>query len=201
MIEPIKRYKFKKGQLHLKMKTSRLMYILVAILLGMYMMFYTLDAYSPRVVILANSIIAPPSEQDKHEDYILSSNIKVSPADAKEIVSAVTRWSQEFKLDPKLMLAIARQESNFDKYAISSSGAYGVMQVIPVWHKQKVVDAHALLGNPELFNINTNIYLGARVLSDCFKRKKDVTKALECYYGKPNTAYAKQVLAHYKILS
>ena len=202
MIEPIKRYKFKKGQLHLKMKTSRLIHILVAVVIGICMMFYTLDVYTPNPQIsLASSVIVQPTEQEKQEEYILSSNLKVSKADAKEIVAAIHKWAIIFKLDPKLMLAIARQESNFNKYAISTSGAYGIMQVIPVWHKQKVVDAHALLGNPEIFNINTNIYLGGRVLLDCTKKQKTTTKVLECYYGKPNTGYADQVLAHYKILS
>jgi soluble lytic murein transglycosylase-like protein len=165
------------------------------------MLLYTLDVYSPQVTLVANSVVVQPTIQDRQEEYILSSNIKVSKEDAKEIVAAITKWAIIFKLDPKLMLAIARQESNFDKYAISSSGAYGIMQVIPVWHKQKVVDANKELGNPELFNINTNIYLGARVLLECSKRFKNTTKVLECYYGKPNTGYAQQVLAHYKNLS
>ncbi len=200
MIEPIKRYKFKNGRFHLKMKFSTCMQILTAVVVGICMLFYTLNAYSPEMVYV-DSVVTQPTVQDKHEEYILSSNVKVSKADAKEIVAAITKWSQEFKLDPKLLLAIARQESNFNKYAISTSGAYGVMQVIPVWHKQKIIDAHAALGNPEIFNINTNVYLGARVFSDCIKRHKNVTRSLECYYGKSDTGYAKEVLAHYKILS
>lgn len=202
MIEPIKRYKFKKGQFHLRMRNSTIMHIIVALVIGVCMIFYTLDAYNPEIKFAQiESIVTQPTVQDRQEEYILNSNIKVSKEDAKEIVSAIHKWSTEFKLDPKMLLAIARQESNFNKYAISTSGAYGVMQVIPVWHKQKIVDAHDLLGNPEIFNIHTNVYLGARVFADCSKRHKTTTKALECYYGKPDTGYAKQVLAHYKILS
>ena len=194
LIEPIKHYRLKKGQLHLKMKISKIIHTLVLFSIGVCIMFYALNAYTPGVIF--NPVI-----QNIQEKYILSSNVKVTKAEAKEIVQAITKWSTEFNLDPKLMLAIARQESNFNKYAISSSGAYGIMQVIPVWHKQKVVDANKVLGNPEIFNINTNIYLGARVYSECVKKTKAINKALECYYGKPRTGYAKQVLAYYKILS
>jgi len=199
LIEPIKRYKFKNGQLHLKTKTSKIIHTAAAIIAGVCMTLYALDVYNP--VPVTDSLVIPYTIERRFEEYILASNIKVSRVDAKEIVSAITKWSMEFNIDPKLMLAIARQESNFDKYAISSSGAYGIMQVIPVWHKQKVIDAHKALGNPELFNINTNVYLGARVYADCMKKTKIVTKALECYYGKPNTGYAQQVLGHYKFLS
>lgn len=201
MIEPIERYKFKNGQLHLKTKTNIVAYTLIGLFIGMCATFYTLDAHTPHVTFAPTTVVIQPTVKDKLEEYILASNLKVTKPEAKEIVTAIVKWSNEFKLDPKLMLAIARQESNFNKYAISTSGAYGIMQVIPVWHKQKIVDAHALLGNPELFNINTNVYLGARVFSDCSKRFKSTTKALECYYGKADTGYAKQVLAHYKILS
>lgn len=200
MIEPIKNYRFKNGQLHLKIKTKFVLHILLGFILGICGTFYTVSYYIPEPVTTVTPVIIQPTIQDRQQEYILQSNPKVTHADAKEIVEAITKWSQEFKIDPKLMLAVARQESNFDKYAISTSGAYGIMQVIPVWHKQKIVDAHSVIGNPELFNINTNVYLGTRVYQECQKKTKVVVKALECYYGKPNTGYAEKVLKHYKVL-
>jgi soluble lytic murein transglycosylase-like protein len=131
-----------------------------------------------------------------HEDYVLSHNPKV---DAREIVSSVNKWGKELSVDPKLLLAVAKVESTFDPHAISKSGAYGLMQVIPVWHKEKILQARRELGNPEIFNISTNIYLGAKVLKECLEKTGGVTKALQCYSGQ-TPGYDAKVLAEYRRL-
>jgi len=130
--------------------------------------------------------------------YILSKNPKLPESKATEIVEASNRWAREFKIDKKLILAIQQVESMYRPHAISESGAYGLMQVIPVWHKEKIIRAKKELGNPEVFNINTNIFLGALVLQECMKRTKRVTnKALLCYSGQ-TPGYDKKVLNVYK---
>lgn len=137
------------------------------------------------------------SEKIRYEDYIQDSNPNVKGHEAREIALSVIRWGNEFKIDEKLLLAISKVESNFHKHAISPSGAYGLMQVIPVWHKSKVLEAKQRLGNPELFNINTNIYLGARILRDCFTMTPSVNKALLCYAGQ-TPGYDHKVLQEYR---
>ena len=97
-----------------------------------------------------------------------------------------------------MLLAIAKVESNFNVYAISTSGAYGLMQVIPYWHKDKILQARKELGNPELFSINTNIYLGATVLKECIQRV-GINKSLECYSGR-TPGYTEKVLVAYNNL-
>jgi soluble lytic murein transglycosylase-like protein len=132
--------------------------------------------------------------------YIQNKNPKLPESKATEIVEASSRWAREFNLDKKLILAIQQVESMYRPHAISESGAYGLMQVIPVWHKDKIIRAKKELGNPEIFNINTNIFLGTLVLHECMKRTKRVTsKALLCYSGQ-TPGYDKKVLsAYYKI--
>jgi soluble lytic murein transglycosylase-like protein len=44
-------------------------------------------------------------------------------------------------LDPQLVLGLMQVESGFRKYAVSSAGARGYMQVMPFWVK--------LIGRPE----------------------------------------------------
>ena len=128
--------------------------------------------------------------------HIVRENPKIPPTEAEHIVVAATKWALEFNIDPKLLLAIAKVESNYYKYAISTSGAYGVMQVIPVWHKDKILEARRVVGNPEIFNIDTNMYLGARVIKDCMNKHERLNKALMCYSGQ-TPEYDKKVLNVY----
>lgn len=130
-------------------------------------------------------------------EYVVKSNPSISNKSAKEIVFAAYRWAFEFNVDVRLLLAIAKVESNFYQHAISSSGAYGIMQVIPLWHKDKIIRARNELGNPEIFNINTNMYLGALILRDCMKKTSAKTsKALQCYSGQ-TPGYDNKVLVQY----
>ena len=62
-------------------------------------------------------------------------------------------------LPPELVLAVIDVESNFDRFAISSSSALGLMQVMPFWVKE--------LGQGDknlLFDIDFNVLLGCQIL-------------------------------------
>lgn len=61
-------------------------------------------------------------------------------------------------LDPQMVLGVIQVESGFRKYAISSAGARGYMQVMPFW-----ID---LIGTRDhnLFNLRTNIRYGCLIL-------------------------------------
>jgi len=61
-------------------------------------------------------------------------------------------------LDPQLVLAVVHVESNFRKYAVSSAGARGYMQVMPFWVE--------LIGKKDdnLFNLRTNLRYGCVIL-------------------------------------
>ena len=155
------------------------------------------------LAVFSTSAMAPYWERDLNKSpivqYVAKSNPKITNKSAREIVVAAQKWGYEHGVDSTLLLAIMSVESNFYPHAISASGAYGLMQVIPVWHKDKIVKARKELGNPEIFNINTNIYLGSLVLKDCMNKVKRVSKALSCYSG--NTpGYDEKVLKQYVIL-
>ncbi|MCZ6536337.1 MAG: transglycosylase SLT domain-containing protein, partial [Gammaproteobacteria bacterium] len=57
-------------------------------------------------------------------------------------------------LYPELVLAVIDIESNFDRFAISSAGAIGLMQVMPFWLQE--------IGRPDdnLVNAQTNLRMG-----------------------------------------
>ena len=81
-------------------------------------------------------------------------------------------------IDPQLMLAVIQIESSFRKYAVSSSGARGYMQVMPFWV--------GLIGRKgdNLFNLRTNLRYGCVILKYYLELEKgDLFRALARYNG------------------
>lgn len=82
-------------------------------------------------------------------------------------------------LDVQKMLAIIHVESAFRKYAISSAGARGYMQIMPFW-----VDAIGEKEKHSLFALRTNLRYGT-VIFRCYldTEKGDYYRALGRYNG------------------
>lgn len=81
-------------------------------------------------------------------------------------------------LDPQLVLGLIQVESGFKKYAVSSAGARGYMQVMPFWVN--------LIGSKEnnLFHIRTNLRFGCTILRHYLDIEKgDLYRALGRYNG------------------
>jgi soluble lytic murein transglycosylase-like protein len=94
-------------------------------------------------------------------------------------------------LDPQLVLGIIEVESAFRKYAVSSAGARGYMQVMPFWT--------ALIGRPgdNLFHLRVNLRYGSVILRHYLDIEKgDYFRALGRYNGSlgrpeyPNLVFA-----------
>lgn len=110
----------------------------------------------------------------------------LSEVKSKLIVDKVFRISREYSLDPMLVLAIISVESDFNDQAKSNHGAVGLMQVIPKFHREKLVGKNPM--NPLV-----SIEVGSKILKDCMT-KKDISKALRCYNGSDTNHYTKLVL-------
>ena len=76
-----------------------------------------------------------------------------------EILRTVHFRAKEAGVAPELVLAVIDVESNFDRFAISSASALGLMQVMPFW-----VDEVGYADKNLLFDIDFNILLGCRIL-------------------------------------
>lgn len=113
--------------------------------------------------------------------------------------------SEKYNVDVKLLKAIAHAESNFNPNATSSSGAMGVMQLMPSTAKS--------LGITDAYNAYDNIMGGAKVIAEHLANYNgDVSLALAAYNaGSGNVAkyggvppftetqnYIKKVLAYYE---
>ena len=95
-------------------------------------------------------------------------------------------------LPPELVLAVIDVESNFDRFAISSAGARGLMQVMPFWLEE--------LGRPDanLFDLETNLRMGCTILSYYMNMEDDdLVNALARYNGSymGNGRYPQKVLS------
>ena len=92
-----------------------------------------------------------------------------------------TTWYESTRagLEPALVLGLVQVESNFRKYAISSAGARGYMQVMPFWSR--------LIGDGDpsrLFHMQTNLRFGCVILRHYLDQERgDLFMALGRYNG------------------
>ena len=104
-----------------------------------------------------------------------------------------TVWyeSQRARLDVALVLGLIQIESNFRKFAVSSAGARGFMQIMPFWAR--------LIGDGDaskLFQVQVNLRFGCVILRHYLEREQgDVFMALGRYNGSRGQApYPQAVL-------
>ncbi len=181
-------YYFKNGKYVLKSKFARGVKIgmMVGFLIGGV---FATDESSSHIQNAIYDVSLEKTLDQKIVEYVKAKNKNVTDSDAYQIASSTIKWASEFDIDLKLVLAVQEVESTFNKFSISNAGALGVMQVIPSWHLDKMKTAIKDVGTPELFDINTNIYLGTWVLKSCLGQYKNVSSATLCYNGsnaKPN---------------
>jgi soluble lytic murein transglycosylase-like protein len=110
----------------------------------------------------------------------------------KEFLQTVWYESRRAGLDTGLVLGLIQVESAFRKYAVSSVGARGYMQVMPFW--TRVIGD----GDPgRLFHMQTNLRFGCVILRHYIDRERgDLFMALGRYNGSrgrppyPNAVFA-----------
>ncbi|MBD2859790.1 lytic transglycosylase domain-containing protein [Spongiibacter sp. KMU-158] len=90
----------------------------------------------------------------------------------------VHREASAAKLPPELVLALIQIESGFDRFAVSSAGAQGLMQVMPFWKNE--------IGRPDdnLSLVSTNLRYGCQILQFYLQRERgNYHRALARYNG------------------
>jgi soluble lytic murein transglycosylase-like protein len=102
---------------------------------------------------------------------------QISDNDARlDFLKVVLHESNRAGLNPQLVLSVIDVASGFKKYAVSTKGARGYMQVAPYWLKT--------IGTPDanLFHLRTNIRYGCTLLRYFIDFEKgDLVKGLGRY--------------------
>jgi soluble lytic murein transglycosylase-like protein len=132
-------------------------------------------------------------EQRAVAEYI-AKRYRVSDQAVAGYVSLAYQAGAQHSVDPLLILAVMAIESRYNPVAESSMGARGLMQVIPKYHLEKLLD-HG--GEPALLEPAVNIVVGAQILREYQRRFRDTETALQMYAGAlddASTQYAAKVL-------
>lgn len=81
-----------------------------------------------------------------------------SPDQRLALLRLIHREATAAGVKPELVLAVIETESHFDRFAISSVGAQGIMQIMPFWKNE--------IGRPEdnLIDTATNLRYGCIIL-------------------------------------
>ena len=140
---------------------------------------------------------AQDSTRQQYERWLdtAAQRLRAHKADAlehKEFLPTVWYEIKRAGLDVALVLGLIQVESNFRKFAISSAGARGYMQVMPFWTR--------LIGDGDpatLFHLQTNLRFGCVILRHYLDTENgDLFFALGRYNGsRGQRAYPDGVLA------
>lgn len=116
--------------------------------------------------------------------YVWNAKILLKVLNPIHYKEEIFRYSEENSLDPYLVVSIVRVESKFDKEAISSKGAMGLMQVYPKtaeWIAPKLgINNYK---DEMLFDPEINIKIGCWYLAYLFDyfKGKDIKVVLAAY--------------------
>ena len=152
--------------------------------------------------LLSAAIAASDSFEDRFDAEVwlldMSNRLQKFVDDEKhrlQLLRGIHREASRAKLHPELVLAVIEIESRFDHFAISRSGAQGLMQVMPFWLKE--------IGHPDdnLVDINTNLRMGCTILKYYMDMEKNnLHKALARYNGSYGSkTYSTKVLKALRI--
>jgi soluble lytic murein transglycosylase-like protein len=147
--------------------------------------------------LLTEAINSSESFEDRFHAEVwlvdMSNRLKRFVKDEKTRLSMLKHIHQEatrVKLQPELVLALIEVESHFDSYAISKSGAQGMMQIMPFWLDE--IGHH----DDNLINMKTNLRMGCTILKYYMDMESnDLHKALARYNGsRGSKVYSNKVL-------
>jgi soluble lytic murein transglycosylase-like protein len=122
----------------------------------------------------------------------------------REFLKTVWYEAKRAGLDPSLVMGVIQQESGFNKFAISSAGALGYMQVMPFWltlarsNNTSAAPVITRSSGSELLHLQTNIRFGCVILKHYWQEQSgDWVQALGRYNGNvQDPSYAHAVLSH-----
>ena len=138
---------------------------------------------------------SPAVREQRAVSEFIAKRYRVAQDAISGFVATAYRAGTEWKVDPLLILAVMAIESRYNPVAESAMGARGLMQVIPKFHGDKLLE-HG--GETALLDPQVNIRVGAQILREYLRRFGETETALQMYAGafdEPSSAYAFKVLA------
>ncbi|HET7306217.1 MAG TPA: lytic transglycosylase domain-containing protein [Gammaproteobacteria bacterium] len=154
---------------------------------------------SPELVALVKKAVAASTSFDDRfaaQVWLMDMSTRLKPrmpdaAKRLKFLRLVHAESKRADVPPELVLAVIQVESNFRRFAISSAGAEGFMQVMPFWLRE--------IGKPDanLFEPETNLAIGCTILHYYLNQADgDLREALARYNGSVNRyTYSDKVLS------
>ncbi len=145
-------------------------------------------------------VFADQAQQQQFDRWVQTAETRLFKKKPEELVRREflqTVWYEAKRagLDPGMVMGLIEVESGFRKYAISSVGARGYMQVMPFWSRQ-IGGGDA----SELFHMQTNLRFGCVILRHYLDVEKgNLFMALGRYNGSRGRAeYPNMVTAAWR---
>jgi len=125
----------------------------------------TIARLTQKTANLEEKVAHYEKEKDKFEFYRFKQNVfNLKYPDYSQIAKIVFKKSKEYGFNPYLIMAVIQVESSFDQHAVSSVGAYGLMQVnYSVWKEELAIDFN------RIFEKKYNIDLGLKILKQYYE--------------------------------
>lgn len=119
------------------------------------------------IIIILIIIFALLFKVFRVQDIVLK---KIYP---KEYAEYVYKYSEEYEVDPLLIFAIIKAESNFNPNVVSSSNAIGLMQLMDATAEEIATKLNIVyVKKASLYNPELNIQLGTKYFSNLLKEYK-----------------------------
>jgi soluble lytic murein transglycosylase-like protein len=153
------------------------------------------DLQVARIEVLESEPVLDPTQQALV--LHLSRRFQVAGEAMRTAVIESFRAGRDVGLDPLLLLAVIAIESSFNPVAESSMGAKGLMQIIPKYHRARLME-HG--GEEAVLDPASNIQVGARILREYVRRTGTLQAGLQFYNGASwdSTArYSQKVMAEH----
>lgn len=147
----------------------------------------------------ANPAPLIPTESQAILATKIAGKYDVPPLVAQQIVASAHREAKANGLDPLLVLSVIAAESSFNPKAQNKSGAMGLMQAIPHWHRDKIKNLG--ISNSQLLSVEPNVRLGVVILKEYLRLSNgNMTLALQKYNGSVkdrSRSYSNKIMRHY----
>jgi soluble lytic murein transglycosylase-like protein len=135
--------------------------------------------------VIADALVEADCFADKYDRAVwfalmeprLARYVK-NAGEREQILHNVHCEAKRVDIPPELVLAVMDVESRFDRYAVSSAGAVGLMQVMPFWPRELGMT------NDQLVRIDDNVRMGTTILGYYLRKERgNYQRALQRYNG------------------